>query len=216
MHVGGIGTKKTMVYEAAKLLEHRYQSEIKVSDVAALCHCSPATIYKRFGNLEYLLYVASIGFLEDYMQEFKGIQENGKPMFDRYLAGWIRFNKYAFKSPDVYIRLFWGEHSDKFSDAVGEYFELFPQFSEDNDRNLFYRVFFANGDMRQRDLILLSIASKQGALTMKAAEFLSITNPILVESHLRKVVAATDAQKAQAEEECNSLIIHNSQISRLR
>ncbi len=213
MHVGGIGTKKTMVYEASKLLEHRFQSEIKVSDVAALCRCSPATIYKRFGSLEYLLYVASIGFVEDYMQEFKGIQESGKPMFERYLDGWVRFNRYAFRSPDVYVRLFWGEHSDKFSDAMAEYMELFPQFAEDNDENLFYRVFFTNGDMRQRDFILLSIAVKQGSLSMREAEFLSITNPVFVESYLRKCRGGTDEEKAQAEEQCNKLIMQNSQIS---
>ncbi len=213
MHVSGIGTKKTMVYEASKLLEHRYQSEIKASDVAALCHCSSATIYKRFGSLDYLLYVASVGFIEDYMREFKGIQESNKPAFERYLDGWRRFNKYAFRAPDAYVRLFWGKYNYKFADAVGEYLELFPDIIDDSDKNLFYRVFFTNGDLVQRDMILLSIAARQKVISMKEAEFLSITNAVYVESFLRSVIGASDEDKACSEEKCNNLIYKNTKIA---
>lgn len=212
MHVSGIGTKKTMVYEASKLLEHRYQNDIKASDIAALCHCSSATIYKRFGSLDYLLYVASVGFIEDYMREFKGIQESTQPPFERYLSGWYRFNKYAFRAPDVYVRLFWGKYNYKFADAVGEYLELFPDIIDDSDKNLFYRVFFTNGDLIQRDMVLLSIAARQKVISLKEAEFLSITNAVYAESFLRKVIGASDEEKSRAEKECNDLIRKNSKI----
>ncbi len=209
VYLNGIDTKRTMVGVANKLLASKTADEIKVREVASKCNCSPAAIYRHFDSLEYLLYVSSIGYLEDYMNEFKQIHESDKPTLERYLSGWVLFNKYAFCRPDIYFRLFWGKYNSNFYRAMSEYFELFPQKDEGPEQDFFYQMLFANGNLQQRDLMILTIASTKNIITAEDAEFLSITNPILVETYLRKNIDSTKDEREKGRKECNNLIAQN-------
>ncbi len=209
VYVNGIDTKRTMVRVANKLLTRKSTEDIKVREVASQCNCSAAAIYRHFDSLEYLLYVSSIGFLEEYMDEFKGIHESSKPTLERYLEGWVLFNRFAFRRPDIYHRLFWGKYNSQFYRAMGEYFELFPQKDAGPSQDFFYQMLFANGNLQQRDSMILTIASAKNVVTAEDAEFLSITNPILVETYLRRNINASDGDRAQGESECNKLIAQN-------
>ena len=57
--------------------------------------------------------------------------------------------------------------------------------------------------------MILTIASAKNVVTAEDAEFLSITNPILVETYLRRNINASDGDRAQGESECNKLIAQN-------
>ncbi len=209
VYANGIDTKRSMVRVANKLLARKSAEEIKVREVASQCNCSAAAIYRHFDSLEYLLYVASIGFLESYMDAFREVHESEKPTLERYLDGWILFNKCAFRRPDIYHRLFWGKYNSQFYRAMGEYFELFPQKNDVPDQDFFFQMLFANGNLQQRDLMILTIASAKNIINAEDAEFLSTTNPILVETYLRRSIDASDEAREQSEAECNKLITQN-------
>ena len=87
VYANGIDTKRSMVRVANKLLARKSAEEIKVREVASQCNRSAAAIYRHFDSLEYLLYVASIGFLESYMDAFREVHESEKPTLERYLDG---------------------------------------------------------------------------------------------------------------------------------
>lgn len=202
----GIETKRHLVTLAYSQLKEKDVSEIRIRDIAAKSGCSPAAIYRHFESLEYLIVVASIGFLDNYLREYAELLDQGRSLEKVYLESWGLFNKYAFARPDVYYGLFWGPYNKEFEQAAREYCELFPVAGPDGPFAAQFDVQRISGDMEKRDLIMLNTMADLNLIRPGAVQFLGKTNSLIVSGMLMKCLNSESPDCDALRDECNQLL----------
>lgn len=204
----GNNTKKRLIMAMYEKLKTQEASEITVREFAAENGCSPAALYRHFENLEYLIILGAVRFFIDYMTEYGRLMDLvGDPM-ESYIKGWQLFNRYAFERPDLYYRLLWGQYNTTFSEALEEYFELFPMMGSERDPAYFYTMMFTN-DIMERDLLMLKRAVNNGMLSNDDAVYFSRSNTLIVKGMLELYMGRGAEERKQGELECNQLLVKN-------
>lgn len=204
----GRETRKKFIRLTYQMLQEQDASALKVRDIAGQLGCSAAALYRHFDSLEYLIVLASIGFLDGYMKDYARLLDSDQNSLEIYLNGWKMFLKYAFERPDVYYRLFWGQYNSVFENAVHEYFDLFPM-SVSEKYPAYYHALFFNRNMRERDWMMLQRAADEKLLTIEEAEYFSKTNPLIAMGMLLEYMNEPLEKRRQAGEECGYLLEKN-------
>lgn len=96
----------------------------------ASCYNS-ATIYLYFRDLDELICLASMGYVEDFIRAWADGMKKPMGTLETYRFSWEMFATYAFKYPEIYNHLFFYHHSRPFADTVRYYHELFPERLDD-------------------------------------------------------------------------------------
>ncbi len=189
-------------------LKEQEASEITVREFAKENNCSPAALYRHFESLEYLIILGSVKFFMDYMTEYGRLMDSGGKLLESYVKGWQLFNRYAFERPDLYYRLLWGHYNKDLSDALAEYFELFPTKGSEQYPAYFYTLLFTS-DIRERDFLVLRRAVNYGMLSYEDAVYFSSSNTLLVKGMLEMYMGCSREERKQGEETCNRLLLRN-------
>lgn len=204
----GNKTKQRLIMSMYDKLKTQEASEITVREFAKGNGCSPAALYRHFENLEYLIILGAVRFFIDYMTEYGQLMDSIDDPLESYVKGWQLFNKYAFERPDLYYRLLWGQYNTSFSEALDEYFELFPMTGSERDPAYFYTMLFTN-DIRERDFLMLRRAVNDGMLSYDDAVYYSKSNTLMVKGMLEMYMGCGLETRKQGEEECNQLLLKN-------
>ncbi|MGL6201919.1 MAG: TetR/AcrR family transcriptional regulator [Lachnospiraceae bacterium] len=208
VYTKGYETKRKFVTLAYEKLLEKNVSEVTVRELASEKGYSAPAIYKHFESLEYLIVIASVKFLDEYMCEYGKLLDSDQDLRKIYIDGWRLFNKYTFARPDIYYRLFWGQYNMNYTDAVQEYYELFP-FSGSKKYPAYYYLTQYNNDIYQRDFLVLRRIANQGLMSEDDAEFLSRSNPLIVKGMLLESMDQKPEERKKLEKECNLLIEKN-------
>lgn len=206
----GYETKKRLVMSTYQNLLEKNASDITVRELAEQNRCSPAALYRHFESLEYLIVLGSMRFFNDYMVEYGQLMDSDENLMESYFKGWSLFNKYAFERPDVYYRLLWGQYNASFSDAIQEYFELFPMSGSEKYPAYFYTLLFTS-NVTERDFLMLRRAVNRNLLTDEDAVYYSKTNPFIVKGMLEEYMNCDEEKRKRGEQECNQLLLRNLQ-----
>ena len=206
----GYETKKRLVMSTYQNLLEKNASDITVRELAEQNGCSPAALYRHFDSLEYLIVLGSMRFFNDYMVEYGQLMDSDENLMESYFKGWSLFNKYAFERPDVYYRLLWGQYNASFSDAIQEYFELFPMSGSEKYPAYFYTLLFTS-NVTERDFLMLRRAVNRNLLTDEDAIYYSKTNPFIVKGMIEEYMNCDEEKRKQGEQECNQLLLRNLQ-----
>ena len=203
-------TKQRFVEVTYQMIGEKGLENIKVRDIAKQVGCTAAALYKHFESFDYLIMLASIRYLEDYMEELTEITRSIPDPVQMDIEAWHAFNRHAFGNPRVFLHLFWGPCSSMFSDAAVEYYQLFPPQEKAHDE-VFYGYYFMaayNGALPEREFIWLRSAASKGELDYDDARYISITNNYIAHGMLldhlddfREPGKADEAARS-----CNALI----------
>ena len=204
----GIETKKRFVELTYNKLRHQDASTLTVRDLAKENNCSPAVLYRYFDNLEYLITVASVAFLDKYMRQYAKLMDSDKDPLQIYIEGWDLFNQYAFERPDVFYRLFWGKDNSVFGNAFQDYFELYPFDGSLKYTAYFYTMLF-NSNMQERDFLMLRRIENLGVISGDEAQYYSVSNALLVKGLLEEAQSAPADVRDQLRQQASSLIRYN-------
>lgn len=204
----GTETKRQLIDLTWKMLCDRDAASVSVRDIARSKGCSAAAIYRHFESLEYLIAVASVRFLDEYMLQYARLMEEDLPLLENYVRGWELFDQYAFARPDVYYRLFWGQDSVLFSRTLREYLELFPVDGSERYLSTFYRLMLTP-DMYERDMLTLRQPVQMRLLTEEDAQYFARTNPLIVRGLLAEAMTQPPERRAESERLCSALIRKN-------
>lgn len=204
----GIETRRRLIISTYQKLLEKNVHEITVREIARENGCSPAALYRHFENLDYLITLASIRFFEEYMIEYGRLMDSDRNLMDSYISGWLLFNQYAFERPDLYYRLLWGPANASFSEAIDEYFELFPVSGSEKHPAYFYTLLFTS-DIRERDFLMLRRAVNYNLIIEQDAIYFSRSNSLLVKGMLEEALNASTEHRKKLEEECNQLLLRN-------
>ncbi|HBB60499.1 MAG TPA: hypothetical protein DCZ61_01740 [Lachnospiraceae bacterium] len=208
VYTKGDETKRNLILHTYKKLYENDASSITVREITKEAGISAAALYRHFDSLEYLIAVASVRFLDEYMKKYAVLLDCDKNFLDIYLEGWELFNHYAFERPDIYYRLFWGIENNVFGAAFQDYFELFP-FSGSEKHTAHYYILLFNENMRERDRMTLRKLVNDHIITDDEADFFSYTNTLIVEGLLHSAMKEKEEKRGSLEKLCNSLIRKN-------
>ena len=200
-------TKQRFVEVTYEMIKEKGIENLKVRDIAKRVGCTAAALYKHFETMDYLIMVASVRFLNDYMVELMKLTESERNSIEINLAAWKAFNKYAFANPPIFIHLFWGNCSHLFEEAVSEYFQMFPAQAGEHRIAYFYTAAFT-GSIRERDFIWLRRGAAEGFLNYDDAVYISKVNDYTVHGmlleHLEDYTEPGVAERSA--QECDEMI----------
>lgn len=180
-----------------ELLKEMPPSELTARKIAAKSKCTPTVIYKHFDSLDHLVMVASVRFLEQYIEEVQAILSNSDDEFTSLRTMWLCFADKGFSNPEIFLKMFWGIDNDQLSDVIFEYYELFPEALHGLD-GLFTSVFF-NNDLHERDFIMVRRAAAKGVFKVKDARMISDMECVLFRGCLSELCSLPLEQRnAQA------------------
>ena len=204
----GNETKKRFVMLAYQKLCEMDASKLTVRDLARGNGCSAAALYKHFDSLEYLITVASVRFLDEYMKRYANLLDSDKDFREIYIEGWELFNAYAFDRPDIYYRLFWGEDQSIFGSAFEDYFEMFP-FKGSEKYTAQYYILLFNENLQERDFMMLRQMEHMGYINNDDAMYFSYTNPLIARGMISDSMKLDKEERKKQEKLCDELIRKN-------
>ena len=144
---------------------------VSIRRLAKEVGCTSTVIYRYFDNVEHLITMASVRYLEGYIADFKRYTKEIRDPLELNLMLWERFVFYALENVDVFEMLFFGKYKESLVDIIYEYYELFSEKFENMDGLLVSVVF--NGNLRERAYIMYRRAASMGYIALDTAEKLS-------------------------------------------
>ncbi len=101
--------------------------KVTVRRIADSVGCNSAKLYFYFKDLDQLVTMACLGYLERYTQtlvsDFDEISDN----YQLFFHTWEVFSYFAFSNPSVYNQIFFKNHEVELNEMISEYYRLFPQ-----------------------------------------------------------------------------------------
>ena len=167
-----IERKRKYIRIASDILEKEGIEGISIRRIAKEAGCTSAVLYKHFENLDYLITLASIRFLEPYITEFRRVvrlENISSIQMDLYL--WKFFIGEAFRHAEVYWVAFFGKNRDDLESCMYDYYSLFPEIEQEFD-GLGASIIFSS-NLTEREFIRLRRAVHAGLLTLDSARVLS-------------------------------------------
>lgn len=210
---GELSTKQRFIIETYRLLQDGGIENLRVRDVAGRVGYTAAALYKHFDNLDYLIMLASIRFLDSYAEELIPITKYSKDPLSMDLQAWKCFINHAFRNVPIYLHLFWENGSgSSFGDAMSEYMSIFPpDYDSHRDPDDFYGYFYSamfTGSLQERDYIWLRKAAGEGLISLGDALYVSKVNEHTVHGMLMNHINdyKDPTIRGKAIEECNRLV----------
>lgn len=163
--------KQQFINCAYEILQTEGISHLSIRRLAKEIGCTSTVLYSYFDNIEHLITIASVRYLEGYIADFKRITNEIRDPLELNIELWERFVTYALENVDIFELLFFGKYKENLVDIIYEYYEIFSQEFEDMD-GLIVSVMF-NGDIRERDYIMYRRAASLGYLDLHMATILA-------------------------------------------
>ncbi|MDO5411019.1 MAG: TetR/AcrR family transcriptional regulator [Lachnospiraceae bacterium] len=201
----GIETKKKLIQCVCSAFENGTVSDLKIRDIAKQAGCAPSSVYQHFENMDKLIAVASVCFLDTYTLEYSQMLNRVKNIKDSYLTGWDIFCKHAFARPDIYYKLFWEYSDEVFEEAVTEYYEIFP-LTPPEELPAQYYLTFLSGNVVERDYVYLRSMASQGIISIEDAHYMSIVSTSIARNYLGNCILRPDTNREKAKEDCMKAI----------
>ncbi|MDY2627899.1 MAG: TetR/AcrR family transcriptional regulator [Lachnospiraceae bacterium] len=179
-----INKKQQFINCAYEILQTEGIAHLSIRRLAKEMGCTSTVLYSYFDNVEHLITIASVRYLEGYIADFKRITNENRDPLELNIKLWERFSTYALENVDIFEMLFFGKYKENLVDIIYEYYEIFSQEFEDMD-GLIVSVMF-NGDLRERDYIMYRRAASMGYIDLKMAATLAQMDEYMFHGMLMK------------------------------
>ncbi len=151
----------TFIRAAKQVIDQEGIDKISIRKIAGLTGMNSATMYLYFPNVDVLLTMASLGYLEDYCRTLAADMSEMQCPEDILIHTWDVFSHYAFKYPDIFYHIFYEEHPSSLTDIIDQYYRLFPGHLHNIDGSA--REMLREGLMTERSWkVLWPVVSKRG------------------------------------------------------
>lgn len=145
------GINKIFISTTIELIKEIGITNVSIRKIAAKTNMNSANIYYHFDNLDHLLGLASIYFIQEYVLEVSEKVKIAKNSFEEYMIIWECFAHYAFLSPNLYRRIFFKLTKDY--NLFEEFYSYFPEYKE--KLNIDYLEIFMKDNIYERNKTLL-------------------------------------------------------------
>jgi len=118
---------KYFIEAANKIIEKEGIKAVTIRKAADLAGYTSATLYNYFDNLQHLVFLATMTYLEEYNAALPQYLKGNANSIERYLMVCRCFAEYSYSEPEVYELLFFSNSNDKLEEYNRQYYELFPK-----------------------------------------------------------------------------------------
>lgn len=165
--------------EAAEELIDQYGIEnVSVRKIAEKAGFHNSTIYLYFTDSDQLLLLASLKHFNEYSKALSRLSTKDFDSKENFYFIWRFFIESMYRKPYIFYNFFFGKHSDDITKIMRQYYDLFPDKSEEFSpiiEDMYY-----GKNIQQRCLrILLPLIELDNRVT---AENLNLVNDIIVSS----------------------------------
>lgn len=163
--------KKKYIDCVYELLETEGIEGISIRRVAKELNCNSASLYRYFDNVEYLICLASIKYLEPYLKDVKEYSSKIKNPLELNAKLWENYCRYSFKKPEIFEMLFFGQYKDSLMDIMYEYYDIYKDAFLELDA--FSISFLFTADIFERNYVFYRRGANQGILSQELAKKLA-------------------------------------------
>lgn len=157
--------KYELIVKTYELLKTQSPDDLTIRRIAEEAGCTSTVIYRHFENLDHLILLASVRFLEDYIDGLSNLLGRDSDPLTMLREMWVVFGVQAFAHVEVFEMLFWGRYTNQLSDAIIQYYQLFPE--KWRSTNGVEATIFFSGNIEERNLIAVNRAAAEGYLPLK-------------------------------------------------
>ena len=105
--------------------------QVSIRKIADRTEMNSATLYLYFSNVNVLITMALLSYLENYCRTLADDNQKMKTPEDVLMHTWDVFCRYAVENPAVFYHIFYADHTATLTDIVDEYYRLFPEHLQD-------------------------------------------------------------------------------------
>ncbi|MDO4393630.1 MAG: TetR/AcrR family transcriptional regulator [Bacillota bacterium] len=199
-----VGRKQKFIKATSDILQKEGREGVNIRRIASEAGCTSAVLYKHFDNLEHLIMLASIQFLEPYMRKMNDMSaDKSLNPIQLNLNLWRSFLHEAFSKREYYELMFISGERFKLKSCVEEYYDIFSE-EVDNIDPISAHI-LTSTSIQERELIRLDMAAEQGLITRDNAKMLSQLVEAVFAGRLTQYDESVSPDEAA--EECYELII---------
>lgn len=154
-----------------EIMDEEGEEGVSIRKIASRSGYNSATLYTYFDDVDELLTVASLTYLEDYCRALSVEMKKRTTALDTYLMTWELFGQYAFKYPHIFDRLFFTKHSTPLEKTIARYYEAFPDQLESIGGAV--EQMLRGGTLEIRDLPVLTPVADAGVIHHEDVELIS-------------------------------------------
>lgn len=152
--------KKKFIDCVYHIIETEGVSAVSVRRVSREVGCNSAILYRQFQNMEHLICLASIKYLEPYLVDIATCTRKIRNPVELNYKLWESFCRYSFTNPEIFEMLFFGQFKDNLMDIMYDYFDIYQdQFSELDG---FSVSFLFSSDIFERDYMFFRRGANMG------------------------------------------------------
>jgi AcrR family transcriptional regulator len=159
---------KYFIDAANKIIKKEGIKAVTIRKAADLAGYTSATLYNYFDNLQHLVFLATMTYLEEYNAALPQYLKGNANAIERYMMVCRCFAEYSYSDPEVYELLFFSNSSDKLEEYNRQYYELFPEKTVDDWPVPLNKIYSMN-NIYSRSYMMLDDCIKDGFLTPENA-----------------------------------------------
>lgn len=182
------GTEKRMIQKqrimryfieaAVEIINEEGIESVTIRKVADVAGYNSATLYNYFDDLNHLLFMAALTFVNEYIEALPDYIKYVKNAEEMYLQVWDCFLDYAFLQPSIYNIWFFSELKNSVSVYVSQFYELYPFDIKRFPKEI--RKMLKTASARNRSRVLLDDCVQEGFVNPNRVDaIIDITHSVL-------------------------------------
>lgn len=178
-----------------KLMEEEGSESLTIRRIADMAGYNSATLYNYFEDMDHLVFFASMRYLKTYVLSLPDYVKNAQNALEKYLSIWECFCCQSFHQPKIYQAIFFDKYSNRFKDAIQEYYLIFPEELGDPSEDLLSMLLKQN--ILERNISALENCVRQGFFRAKDVEEISEITLLIYQGMLARVIAQPEENSVE-------------------
>lgn len=162
----------TFIRATREIVDQEGIENVSIRKVAARAGFNSATMYLYFKDIDELITLASMSYLENYCRTLAADLSQMKTPLDTYIHTWKVFCQYAFTYPDVFYHLFYKPHSTPLEETVHRYYQIYPHQLDHISGTLYHMLYSGTLENRNRQ-VLLPLA-EEGMIRLEHVDMINV------------------------------------------
>ena len=184
--------------------------QVTIRRVATICGYNSATLYHYFDDVDELITLSCMSYLEDYCRAWAQELKVARSDYDTYIFTWELYGKYAFLYPHIFNRIFFFNHKKPLSDSIRLYYEVFPDQLENISGAI--NDMLRGGSLVERDYPVLKPLADSGLIRHEDITLISVLAICHFRSLLEQKCALGDgvenSQLVQSQTDALRFLLH--------
>lgn len=118
---------KYFIEAANEIIKKDGLNAVTIRKTADLAGYTSATLYNYFDNLQHLVFLATMTYLEQYNAALPKYLEGSENSIERYMLVCKCFAEHSFTDPEIYELLYFTHSDEKLEEYTQQYYDLFPE-----------------------------------------------------------------------------------------